>query len=131
MAAGSSAASGDKGEYERRHSGNRIYSVPSPGGDGFLLRLQADSQLIARPPLNMVSLRAILTAATLIAASAVSGAADPLAACKGYSASNVKTTTSSLTASLTLIGPACNAYGTDLENLTLSVVYETGLYSRP
>jgi alpha-glucosidase len=50
---------------------------------------------------------------------------DPLASCPGYKASNVKTTSSSLTANLKLAGKACNVYGTDLTDLTLSVVYET------
>jgi alpha-glucosidase len=51
---------------------------------------------------------------------------DPLASCPGYKASNVKATSSSLTADLKLAGHACNVYGTDLTDLTLSVVYETG-----
>ena len=52
---------------------------------------------------------------------------DPLASCPGYTASNVKTTSSGLTADLSLAGTACNAYGDDLKQLTLEVVYETGL----
>jgi alpha-glucosidase len=51
---------------------------------------------------------------------------DPLASCPGYTASNVKTTSSSLTADLSLAGTACNANGDDLKDLTLEVVYETG-----
>jgi len=51
---------------------------------------------------------------------------DPLAFCPGYKAANVKTTSSSLTADLSLAGPACNVYGDDLTSLTLSVDYETG-----
>jgi alpha-glucosidase len=51
---------------------------------------------------------------------------DALAACPGYKASNVKTSASGLTAVLTLAGPACNAYGTDLTDLVLDVSYETG-----
>lgn len=54
---------------------------------------------------------------------------DPLAACPGYKASNVKTTASSLTADLKLAGPGCDVYGTDLKELTLEVVYETGRFS--
>lgn len=46
--------------------------------------------------------------------------------CPGYSASNVEVTDSSITADLTLAGDACDAYGTDLEELTLEVTYETG-----
>ncbi|KAB8290832.1 hypothetical protein EYC80_008469 [Monilinia laxa] len=49
----------------------------------------------------------------------------PLSECPGYTASNIKTTSSSLSADLTLAGPACNTYGTDLKQLTLKVVYET------
>lgn len=51
---------------------------------------------------------------------------DKLADCPGYAASNVKTTGNGLTAELKLAGPACNTYGTDLEELTLSVTYESG-----
>ncbi|EEY21948.1 alpha-glucosidase [Verticillium alfalfae VaMs.102] len=50
---------------------------------------------------------------------------DKLADCPGYAASNVKTTGNGLTAELKLAGPACNTYGTDLEELTLSVTYES------
>ncbi|TGO41584.1 hypothetical protein BHYA_0019g00130 [Botrytis hyacinthi] len=49
----------------------------------------------------------------------------PLSKCPGYEASNVKTTGSTLFADLTLAGPACNTYGTDLKGLSLKVVYET------
>lgn len=49
---------------------------------------------------------------------------DPLVACPGYQASNVKTTPTGLNADLTLAGSACNVYGDDLQNLTLEVVYE-------
>jgi alpha-glucosidase len=55
---------------------------------------------------------------------------DPLAACPGYKASRVQTTASGLTADLTLAGAACNAYGTDLKDLTLEVVYETGKFDK-
>ncbi|TKA61584.1 hypothetical protein B0A49_12264 [Cryomyces minteri] len=47
------------------------------------------------------------------------------ASCPGYKASNVKQTDNSLSADLTLAGPACNIYGTDLTNLVLNVEYET------
>ncbi|KAK3402724.1 glycosyl hydrolases family 31-domain-containing protein [Sordaria brevicollis] len=50
---------------------------------------------------------------------------DPLANCPGYKASNVKTSANGLTAELKLAGKACNAYGTDLDNLVLEVTYET------
>jgi hypothetical protein len=44
----------------------------------------------------------------------------------GYSASNVQFTDTGLTADLTLAGPATNTYGNDIENLKLSVNYDTG-----
>lgn len=53
--------------------------------------------------------------------------AGALDSCPGYRASNVETSDSGLTASLTLAGTACNAYGTDLEELTLTVEYQSGM----
>lgn len=49
-----------------------------------------------------------------------------LSSCPGYTASNVQQTSSGLTADLTLAGDACNAYGDDLQDLTLTVEYQTG-----
>ena len=46
--------------------------------------------------------------------------------CPGYVAKNVKHSSSGLTADLSLDGKACNIYGKDLTNLTLSVQYQTG-----
>lgn len=46
--------------------------------------------------------------------------------CPGYSASNVQQNANGLTADLTLAGEACNAYGNDLPNLTLTVEYQSG-----
>lgn len=51
--------------------------------------------------------------------------ASELDACPGYTATNVKTTSHSLTANLHLAGPACNVYGSDLTALNLQVTYET------
>ncbi|EXJ87313.1 alpha-glucosidase [Capronia epimyces CBS 606.96] len=45
--------------------------------------------------------------------------------CPGYTASNVKTSTSGVTAHLTLAGTACNVYGTDVQDLDLLVEYQT------
>jgi len=53
-----------------------------------------------------------------------------LSACPGYKASNVQTSDMGLTASLSLAGTACNAYGTDLTDLTLTVEYQTGRLQR-
>ncbi|KAL7623189.1 hypothetical protein AAE478_006870 [Parahypoxylon ruwenzoriense] len=50
---------------------------------------------------------------------------DALAACPGYTASNVVKTASGLTADLKLAGEACNAYGSDLDDLILEVSYDT------
>src|SRR5947209_14050093 len=49
-----------------------------------------------------------------------------LSQCPGYKTSNVKQNGATLTADLTLAGPACNAYGTDIVNLSLEVTYDTG-----
>lgn len=40
-----------------------------------------------------------------------------LESCPGYRVSNVVSSRSTLTADLTLAGPACNVYGTDLTDL--------------
>jgi len=50
----------------------------------------------------------------------------PLSDCPGYKASNIKTGATGLTADLSLAGPACNTYGTDLQKLRLEVTYENG-----
>ena len=49
-----------------------------------------------------------------------------LNSCPGYRATNVQTTSYSLTADLTLAGAPCNVYGPDLVSLSLQVTYETG-----
>lgn len=45
--------------------------------------------------------------------------------CPGYRASNVQRTAYGFNATLTLAGDACNVYGTDIEQLLLSVDYQT------
>lgn len=47
--------------------------------------------------------------------------------CPGYTATNVQQSSIGLTADLTLAGEACNIYGTDLTNLTLTVEYQSGM----
>jgi alpha-glucosidase len=77
--------------------------------------------------------------AVAVSAAALTGVGrsigDLVSACPGYSASNVKTTASGLTADLTLAGKSCDVYGTDLKNLVLEVSYDTGrarhLLSKP
>ncbi|KAK4543376.1 hypothetical protein LTR36_005519 [Oleoguttula mirabilis] len=79
------------------------------------------------------ALCAAATIATLVSANPVpallarqsSNDTADLSACPGYKASNVHTSSTGLTASLTLAGTACNAYGTDLTDLTLTVEYQT------
>lgn len=46
--------------------------------------------------------------------------------CPGYTASDVKQTSTGVTADLRLAGKPCHVYGTDLPNLTLTVEYQTG-----
>lgn len=52
-------------------------------------------------------------------------AVDPQTACPGYKASNVQDTESGFTADLDLAGSACNVYGNDVENLALSVEFQS------
>lgn len=44
----------------------------------------------------------------------------------GYTVSNVQQSGTGLSADLSLAGPACNSYGKDIENLRLTVSYDTG-----
>lgn len=69
-----------------------------------------------------------MAARTLLALSfgAALALAQDVSSCPGYSASNVQQSSSGLTADLSLAGEACNAYGTDLPNLTLTVEYQSG-----
>lgn len=48
--------------------------------------------------------------------------------CPGYRASDVQKNANGMTAKLTLAGTGCNIYGTDIEDLTLTVEYQTGEY---
>ncbi|KAJ7064072.1 glycosyl hydrolases family 31-domain-containing protein [Mycena amicta] len=48
-----------------------------------------------------------------------------VSACPGYALSGVATTKNGFSAKLNLAGPACNAFGVDVKNLTLEVTYET------
>lgn len=52
-------------------------------------------------------------------------ATDAQTVCPGYTATNVKRTDYGLTATLSLAGPACNVYGTDITTLNLSVEYQS------
>ncbi|KAI0479908.1 glycoside hydrolase family 31 protein [Xylaria cf. heliscus] len=72
---------------------------------------------------SLLFMAAAASASALISRAYPTG--DPLAACPGYAASNVKTTATGLTASLTLAGEGCHVYGTDLKDLILQVSYDT------
>ena len=50
-----------------------------------------------------------------------------LDACPGYIATNVEARREGLTADLVLGGKPCNVFGNDIQKLSLSVVYETGM----
>ncbi|KAK3989239.1 glycosyl hydrolases family 31-domain-containing protein [Cladorrhinum sp. PSN332] len=76
------------------------------------------------PRLLSIGLLAGLSSAALVP-KAVATTSKPLSACPGYKASNIKTSSTGLTADLRLAGAACNTYGTDLEKLRLEVTYET------
>ncbi|KAL9041462.1 MAG: hypothetical protein Q9214_004103 [Letrouitia sp. 1 TL-2023] len=52
-------------------------------------------------------------------------ARDAQTVCPGYNASNVIRTAHGLVATLTLAGPACNVYGTDIDVLNLTVEYQS------
>lgn len=51
-------------------------------------------------------------------------AVDAQTVCPGYTAANVQTSATGLTADLNLAGPGCSAYGNDIENLTLTIEYQ-------
>ena len=67
---------------------------------------------------------------TAAAASVSAIQVDPsvLDACPGYSATNVKTQRDGLTADLVLLPNPCNVFGDDIQKLSLSVIYETGVF---
>jgi alpha-glucosidase len=79
--------------------------------------------------LNLLVWAATASAAALVSRDAPSD--DRLTACPGHKASNVQTTASGLTADLSLAGSACNAYGTDLNDLVLQVSYDNGQFPIP
>jgi hypothetical protein len=70
--------------------------------------------------------RALALAKRQEAKRAVNATQVQINSCPGYRASNVVTTSYSLTADLTLAGTPCNVYGPDITSLSLQVTYETG-----
>ncbi|KAK7045115.1 glycoside hydrolase family 31 protein [Favolaschia claudopus] len=61
----------------------------------------------------------------LVAACSALGASLNVSTCPGYTLSALSETQNGFTAHLDLAGPACNAFGTDIANLTIQVTYET------
>lgn len=68
----------------------------------------------------------VLAAAYSASPPTSSSATGDISTCPGYRARNIAKTASTLTADLTLRGPACDAYGYDLVDLKLVVEYQTG-----
>lgn len=94
----------------------------------YLFMTQVQSQ--STTPTSALSSQYTLPASANEAPPVLPNILDPLAvdaqmACPGYFASNVKETASGLTALLSLIDHGCNAYGTDVEFLNLTVEYQT------
>ena len=67
----------------------------------------------------------VLAATSTISPPTSSPATGDISTCPGYRASNIAKKASTLTADLTLRGPACDAYGYDLVDLKLVVEYQT------
>lgn len=80
--------------------------------------------MMAKPILLSWLLASLITASSLLD-TRDEPSDDALASCPGYTALNVETSSTGLTADLTLAGDPCNVYGDDLQNLTLTVAYET------
>ena len=94
------------------------------------------SSVTASPSLDIsgtpTSFRSVFTvpAAADIGANLIPNIVDPEAVdaqtvCPGYKASHVIQSPLELSASLALAGPACNVYGNDIENLNLTVQYQS------
>jgi len=70
----------------------------------------------------------LLTGSALVAAAsalAIAPRQNNDTSCPGYSASNVEKSGTGLSADLSLAGSPCNSYGKDIENLRLTVSYDT------
>ena len=97
-------------------------------GHSALTNLQHQAQQPQYPPAFPPT--PILPSSINYAPSVTPNVADPTAPnaqqkCPGYKASNVQETTTGLTADLFLAGTACNVYGNDIGDLTLSVQYQS------
>ena len=81
-----------------------------------------------RRPVRVLSILGLAILTSFFQSSVEGTVVDPtvLDSCPGYSATNIKTVGPGLTADLVLNGQGCNVFGPDIQNLALSVVYETG-----
>ena len=73
-------------------------------------------------------MHALLVGSALVAAASARAIAPRQTngtSCPGYSASNVQQSNTGLSADLALAGTPCNSYGNDIENLRLTVNYDT------
>lgn len=77
------------------------------------------------------SIAAVPTALSTLRKRQLGSTTAELDGCPGYSVSNVQQDGNTVTADLNLAGDACNAYGTDIESLALTVTYETGTRELP
>lgn len=94
-----------------------------------ILRRNAAQEPQYPPPFPVAPARPILPSSVNYAPMVTPNIMDPTAPdaqveCPGYIASGVTESESGLTADLTLAGPACNVYGNDISDLTLSVEYQ-------
>lgn len=81
-------------------------------------------------PLARLACASLALVTTSVSATAIErrqNASSP-SACPGYKASDVQKNANGMTAKLTLAGAACNVYGNDLTDLTLTVEYQTGMF---
>ena len=81
---------------------------------------------------SSVSMYGLLAGSALVAAASARAIAirqTNETTCPGYSASNVQQSGTGLSADLTLAGAPCNSYGNDIENLRLTVSYDTCMSS--
>ncbi|KAI9837043.1 MAG: hypothetical protein M1819_000692 [Sarea resinae] len=92
----------------------------------------SDSQTSVQASETLTSYRAIFTAPAseddgqaLVSNIDDLQAVDAQTVCPGYTASDLRITPTSLTATLSLAGDPCNIYGTDIDRLSLTVEYQS------
>lgn len=87
------------------------------------MRLSSKAVLV---PLSLAALSAAAPAGQLLARQQEQGsrASYDISSCPGYVAGNITEAAHGFTMPLTLAGEPCNAFGFDVANLTLAVIYE-------